>query len=179
MLLFDSAPLTQDVEVTGKIIAEIFVSSDGSDLDLWVRLLDVAPDGTAYNLMSPGLDGQRASYRSGTQRELIVAGRVYALRLENLITSNLFRQGHRLRVQISGAFAPHFSLNLQTGQLEMDSAESRAAKIRIYHDRMHATRLLLPVVGSPKGIEDAVFRKTPSGKSAKPVDGRDLPPPQD
>ena len=156
VLNFDSAPVTSDVEVTGKIRAEIFLSSDAPDLDLWVRLLDVAPDGTAYNLMSPGPDVQRASYRSGTKRELLKPGAVYAIKLENLITSNLFRSGHRLRVQVSGAFAPHFSLNLQTGKLEMDSAEVRAATITLYHDRRHASRVILPVAGSAGGIADSL-----------------------
>ena len=153
---FDSAPVTSDVEVTGKIRAEIFLSSDARDLDLWVRLLDVAPDGTAFNLMSPGPDVQRASYRSGTKRELLKPGGVYAIKLENLITSNLFRSGHRLRVQVSGAFAPHFSVNLQTGRLEMDSAEARAATITIYHDRAHGSRVILPVAGPAGGIADSL-----------------------
>jgi putative CocE/NonD family hydrolase len=152
-LFFDSAPLAQDLEITGRITAEIHLSCDAPDLDLWVRLLDVAPDGTAYNLMSPGLDVLRASYRSGTRRELLQPHRIYILRLENLITSNLFLRGHRLRVQISAAFFPHFSRNLQTGKLEMDSAESRAATITIHHDRAHPSRLILPVVGSAAGIE--------------------------
>lgn len=177
VLLFDSAPLTQDVEVTGKITAEIFVTVNVADLDLWVRLLDLAPDGTAFNLMSPGLDVLRASYRSGTQRELLARSHTYALRLENLITSNLFRKGHRLRVQISGAFAPHFSRNLQTGQLEMDSAESIPTTISVVHDRTHASRLILPVAGSSRGIVDAVMPKTPAEMGAKPVERRDLPPP--
>lgn len=152
-LFFDSAPLTQGLEVTGRITAEIHLSCDAPDADLWVRLLDVAPDGAAYNLMSPGLDVLRASYRSGTRRELLQPHRIYILRLENLITSNLFLRGHRLRVQISAAFFPHFSRNLQTGQLEMDSADSRTATITIHHDRAHPSRLILPVVGSAAGIE--------------------------
>lgn len=178
VLLFESPPFTQDVEVTGRITAEIFVAAPVPDFDLWVRLLDVAPEGTAYNLMSPGLDVERASYRSGRRREPLVPGHVYALRLENLITSNLFRRGHRVRVQISGAFAPHFSLNLQTGQLETESAESRPAEITIYHDSAHASRLILPVVGSPRGIEDDAIRKTPEGMGAKPVERRDFSPVQ-
>jgi hypothetical protein len=56
-------------------------------------------------------------------------------------------------VQISGAFFPHFSRNLQTGKLEMESAESRTATITIHHDRAHPSRLVLPVVGSAAGIE--------------------------
>jgi putative CocE/NonD family hydrolase len=177
VLLFDSAPLAQDVEVTGRIAAEIFLSAPVPDLDLWVRLLDVAPDGTAYNLMSPGLDVMRASYRSGTQRELTVHGVIFSLRLENLITSNRFLKGHRLRVQISSAFAPHFSRNLQTGQLEMDSSESIDAEISVDHAPAFASRIILPVAGSAKGIEDAVYVKTPAEMGARPGERGHISPP--
>ena len=63
VLTFDTAPLERDVEVTGPIQADVYVACDCRDVDLYVRLLDVAPDGTAFNLMSPGLDVLRASYR--------------------------------------------------------------------------------------------------------------------
>lgn len=147
VLVFDSEPLTEDTEVTGPITAEIFLSCDCRDTDLWVRLLDVAPDGTAYNLMAPGLDVLRASYRNGgVKRELLRPGKVYKLRFNNLMTSNLFKKGHRMRVQISAAFMPHMSRNLHTGELEMTSSTMQKANIRIYHDRKHASRIVLPVI---------------------------------
>jgi predicted acyl esterase len=112
-----------------------------------VRIYDVAPDGTAWNLMSPGVDVVRASYRSGTaRRELLRPGRVYPVTLTGLVTANTFRRGHRVRIQISGAFAPHLSRNLQTGALEMASTASRAAKITVRHDRKFASRIVLPVL---------------------------------
>ena len=112
-----------------------------------MRLLDVAPDGTAFNLMSPGLDLLRASYRNNTaRRELLTPGRIYKLRLDHLLTSNVFKKGHRIRAQISSTFSPHFSRNLHTGELETVSAKMRPARIRIYHDRRHASRLILPAV---------------------------------
>ncbi|MBI4462948.1 MAG: CocE/NonD family hydrolase, partial [Acidobacteria bacterium] len=90
VLLFDSEPLERDLEITGPIAAEIFLSTDAPDTDLWVRRLDVSPDGTAYNLMSPGLDVMRASYRNGgPRRELLTPGRIYRLELRNLVTANL------------------------------------------------------------------------------------------
>ena len=147
VLTFDSDPLEADVEVIGRITAEIFVSSDAPDLDLWVRLLDVSPDGDAYNLMSPGSDVVRASYRNGSvQRELLRPGRVYRLRLPGLMTANTFKRGHRIRVQISGALFPNMSRNLQSGALEFDSAETRRAAITVHHDRRYASRLILPVM---------------------------------
>ena len=83
----------------------MFVSCDCRDFDLWVRLQDVAPDGTAFNLMSPGLDVLRASYRDMIRgRQWLEPGKIYELNLKNLITSNVFLKGHRIRVQISAAF---------------------------------------------------------------------------
>ena len=147
VLLFDSQPLPSDVEVTGEIRAEMYVSADVPDFDLWVRVLDVAPDGAVYNLMSPGLDVLRASYRNGsTKPELLEPGKIYRLDLDRLLTSNVFKAGHRIRVQISGAFFPHFSRNLQTGKSEITSSETRGGHIRIHNDAEHSSRVILPVI---------------------------------
>jgi putative CocE/NonD family hydrolase len=146
VLVFDTAPLERDTEVTGPITAEIHLSCDAPDTDLWVRVLDVAPDGTALNLMSAGLDVLRASYRNGG-RELLEPGQVYPLVLDRLMTSQVFRKGHRIRVQISATFFPAFSRNLHTGARETSSAETRTATITIHHDRRHASRIVLPIAG--------------------------------
>ena len=147
LLIFDSAPLAADLEVTGAMTAEIYFSCDCRDLDLWVKVLDVRPDGTAHNLMSPGLDVQRASYREPDKgRQLIESGEIYRLQFPHLITSNRFLQGHRIRVQISGAFFPHFSRNLQSGELESSSAQMLPAEITIHHRPGQLSRLVLPVV---------------------------------
>jgi uncharacterized protein len=147
VLLFDSAPLTEDTEVTGPITADIFVSADAPDIDLWVRLLDVFPNGSAWNLMSPGLDVQRLSYRNHTaNQELLTPGQIYEVKLDQLRTANVFLKNHRIRLQISAAFFPHFSRNLQTGVLEMFSSQSRKAAISIYHDAHHPSKITLPVV---------------------------------
>jgi uncharacterized protein len=147
VLTFDTEPLAYDTEVTGPIKAQIFLSCDCRDTDLWVRLLDVAPDGASFNLMTPGLDVLRASYRDLSRgRQLLEAGKIYELRLDHLLTSNVFQKGHRIRAQISTTFFPNFSRNLQTGELETVSATARRARIRVYHDRQHPSRLTLPVV---------------------------------
>src|SRR5262249_59729746 len=137
---FAPEPLPADTEVTGPVRAEIYASADVPDFDLWVRLLDVSPDGTAYNLMSPGLDVLRASCRDGgAPPEWVKPGEIVRLNLDRLLTSNVFRAGHRIRVQISGAFFPHFSRNLQTGKSEVNSSETRIGHIRIHHDPTHAS----------------------------------------
>ena len=152
--VFDSEPLEQDLEVSGPITAEIYLSCDCPDTDLWVRLLDVAPDGSAFNLMSPGLDVLRASYRDLDRgRQLLESDTVYRLELPNLMTSNLFREGHRIRVQISTAFAPHFSRNLHSGELETNSKDLRSAVVSIHHDARYPSRITLPVVNRQSAPE--------------------------
>jgi uncharacterized protein len=146
--VFETAPLEDGLRVVGRIAAVLHVSTeDARDVDVWLKLFDVAPDGTAFNLMSPGLDVLRASYRDGgPRRKLLDPGQVYALSFENLMTGNLFRKGHRIRLVVSGAFFPHFSRNLQTGALESESAVSRPARIRVHHSARYPSRLVLPVI---------------------------------
>ena len=149
MLTFDTPPLGRDTEVTGPIQAHMFVSCDCRDLDLWVRVLDVAPDGTALNLMSPGLDVQRASNRDQAREpQWLTPKRIYQIDLNNLITSNAFLAGHRIRVQISASFYPNFSRNLQNGESEVTSADMRKSAIAVYSDAAHASRVILPVVAA-------------------------------
>ncbi len=156
VLVFDTEPLAADTEITSAVRAEIYVSADVPDLDLWVRLLDVAADGKAYNLMSPGLDVLRASYRNyrfpetqakgAFKPEPLVPGNIYRLDFNRLLTSNVFLAGHRVRVQISGALFPHFSRNLQTGESEITTARTQIGHIRIHHDADHASRIVLPLI---------------------------------
>jgi len=147
VLTFDSSPLQADTEVTGPIQARMFVACDCRDLDLWVRLLDVAPNGAAFNVMSPGLDVQRASYRNLKQgRQWLTPKKIYEVDLNTLITGNTFLKGHRIRVQISASFFPNFSRNLQNGNSEMSSADVRKATIEIYSDAKHPSHVILPLV---------------------------------
>jgi hypothetical protein len=155
VLTFDTEPLTEELQVSGAITAVIHASCDCRDFDLWVRLHDVYPDGRAINLMSPGNDVIRASYRNpGTGRQLLDPGTVYELRLPALMTSIRFARGHRIRVQISASFAPHMSQNLQSGESEVDSAAFRTASITVHHGGAQASSLLLPVAKLSKSGTD-------------------------
>jgi putative CocE/NonD family hydrolase len=146
-LLFDSEPLPADTEITGPVRAEIYLSASCRDLDLWVRLLDVAPDGTAFNLMSPGLDVVRASYRGESlQPDYLEPGSITRLDLNRMLTSNTFLTGHRIRVQLSGAFFPHFSRNLQTGNSEIKASCAFPCMVRIFHSKKRSSRIILPVI---------------------------------
>ena len=147
VVTYDSAPLADDLEVLGPIAASIHISVDVPDTDLWLKILDVHPDGTAFNVMSAGLDVVRASYRNRRAgRELLEPGKVYRLDFTTLMTGNRFRKGHRVRVAIMASFAPNMSWNLHTGALEFDSAETAAARIAIHAGADAASRIVLPVV---------------------------------
>lgn len=150
VLTFDSAVLDEDLVVAGNAVARIFASCDCRDFDLWVRIQDVYPDGRAINMRSPGAEVLRASYRDpDSGRQLLTPAEVYELRLDQLMFANTFRQGHRVRVQISASFAPHLSRNPQTGESEVFSAETRPARIAIHQGGDAASSIVLPVLAAP------------------------------
>jgi hypothetical protein len=110
-------------------------------------LYDVAPDSAAWNLASPGTALLRASYRDGgPERHLVREGEVVRLRFEGPLTANRFLPGHRLRIVLSGAFFPLFSVNPQTGEQEFESGRTRAGDIRVHHSAEHSSWIVLPEV---------------------------------
>lgn len=146
VLVFDTPVLTEPLTVAGTASVTLHVSCDCADFDLWARLLDVHPDGRAINLMSPGADVQRVSYRNNTEQQLVVPGEIYEVSVDGLLTANQFDAGHRIRVQISASFAPHLSRNLQTGKSETNSSASVAAEITVHHGKAFQSSLQLPVI---------------------------------
>jgi uncharacterized protein len=151
LLLFETRPLRRKMTVVGHIRAEIYVSADAPDLDLYVKLLDVAADGKVYNLMDSGAEVLRASQRDmvhgqGRARHLLEPGQVYRLDLDSLLTANTFHKGDRIRVVLCASWYPGMSRNLQTGKDEAFSSVMRPAVITIHHDAAHPSRLILPVL---------------------------------
>jgi putative CocE/NonD family hydrolase len=145
--VFETAAFAAPVEIIGQVVAELAVSASVPDFDLWVQLYDVALDGTAWNLSTPGTALQRASYRDGgPERRLVKPGETVRLRMDHLVTANRFLAGHRLRVVITLAFAPLFSVNPQTGSQEFESDSVRTGDIRIGHAAGRVSWIVLPVV---------------------------------
>jgi putative CocE/NonD family hydrolase len=136
--------------VTGPLNVKVYLSTDAVDTDLWARVLDVGPDGKAESLMYPGLDVLRASYRDNAARKLLKPGEVYLLEFSHMVTSNVFKKGHRVRVQLSTSLHPHYSRNLHTGESELFSKKMKKARIRIYHDKEHPSSITLPVIPAGK-----------------------------
>jgi N-acetylated-alpha-linked acidic dipeptidase len=164
VLCFETEPFAEALRVVGTVRAELFLSADAPDADVWLKLYDVAPDGTAFNVTSHGFEVVRASLAGGgPERRALAPGEVRSLRFGNQATGNLFKSGHRLRVVLSGSFAPHFSRNLQTGESEVGSAALKPATLRIHHDASHPSRLELPVLPDAA----AVSASSPPAASAK------------
>lgn len=145
IVVFETPPFAEAWELIGRVAAELEVSATVPDYDLWLQLYDVAPDGTAWNLASHGAALLRASYRDGgPERRLISEGEVVRLRIEGPLTANRFLPGHRLRVALSTAFYPLFSVNPQTGAQEFESDSTQAGDIRIHHSAGRRSIVILP-----------------------------------
>ncbi len=147
VLVYETEPLETDVEVTGHIEVELFVFSSAKDTDFVVRLLDVHPDGRAFNLMSPVVEVVRARYREGEDRvALLEPGVVTPLLLNRLVTSNVFRAGHRIRIHVTSSLFPHFDRNPNTGEPIGKSGRTEVARQEVHHSAVHPSRIVLPVI---------------------------------
>jgi len=143
---WSSDVLTQPLEVTGRIKAEVFVSSTAKDTDFFLRVTDVYPDGRSILLMDYPL---RARYHEGfDHQKLLVPGQVTKLAWDIGWTSMIFNKGHRVRVTIASTGAPYYEPNPQTGApISHFITEPGVAAINtIWHDASHASRVILPVV---------------------------------
>ncbi len=144
VLVYSTTPLDHDMEVTGPVRLDFFASSSAVDTDFTAKLVDVFPDGSAINL-SEGI--LRARYRDSREiPALLIPGKVYPLTMDLWATSNLFRLGHRIRLEISSSNFPRFDRNLNTGESAATSSKSAVATNTILHDDAHPSALVLPVV---------------------------------
>lgn len=151
VLFYATEPLEQPLEVTGPIEVELYASSSAPDTDFVVRLLDVHPDGRAFSLMSPTLEVLRARYRNDESRpELLTPGKVERFELKNMMTSNLFQPGHRIGILVTSSYFPHFDRNPNTGGVFGEETDVRRAEQQIFHDSIRPSRLILPVISSPR-----------------------------
>ncbi|MGB5275163.1 MAG: CocE/NonD family hydrolase, partial [Flavobacteriaceae bacterium] len=144
ILVYTSEPLAEGVEVSGFIETKLFVSSDAKDTDFTIKLIDVYPDGTAYNLDETI---QRARYREGYDHEVFMQkGKVYELNLSPMVTSNYFDKGHRIRIEISSSNFPRFARNLNTGGANFDESKGVIAHNEIYHNSKYPSHIILPMI---------------------------------
>lgn len=153
VLVYQTEPLKERVEVTGNPVVELYASSSAPDTDFFARLIDVAPNGMARDV---SLGMVRARYRPGLRNKptLIKPGEVirYEIRLDP--TSNAFLPGHRIRLDITSSDFPNYDRNHNTAADQNADAELKTAQQTIHHGRPHATRILLPWIPNPSPEED-------------------------
>ena len=145
VLLFTSAPLAEDLEVTGPITVKLYAATSARDTDFIGRLIDVYPDGTAYNLTEGII---RARFRESIWEppRLLEPGRIYEYTINLHATGNVFLKGHRIRVHVTSSNFPMWDRNPNTGHEQGVDAEIEVAEQTIYHDRQHPSHILLPVI---------------------------------
>ena len=150
VLVFTSEILSQDVEVTGEVEVELFVSSTALDTDFSMTLCDVYPDGKSINLSGLDAGYLRMRYRNGFEKqELMKPGQVYKIKIGGLYTANLFKAGHRIRVYITSSKAPHYDPNPNTGTEIATEKNLKPATNTVHHSKQYPSKLILPVV--PRG----------------------------
>jgi putative CocE/NonD family hydrolase len=150
VLVFATEPLADDVEVTGAIEANLWISSDAVDTDFTIKLIDLYPpsedypQGYALNVTDGIL---RCRYRqSWSDPTMMTPGEVYAIKVTAFPTSNLFKRGHRIRLDVSSSNFPHFDVNPNTGAPEGTGLERRAARNTVYMDAARASHVVLPII---------------------------------
>jgi hypothetical protein len=145
VLVFTSEPFKEGIEVTGPIEPTLYVSSDAKDTDFTVKVLDVYPDGRAYNLDE---SIQRMRYREGYDKPPVwlEAGKVYKVTLQPLTTSNYFAAGHRLRIEVSSSNFPRFDRNMNTGGKNYDESTGVIAHNVVHHSAQYPSQVKVTVV---------------------------------
>jgi len=144
VLVFATAPFERPFEIAGYLSVTLYVSSSAVDGDIMVKLVDVYPDGKAYNITDTA---QRLRYRDGIFRESLMSPeRIYEVTLGQMVFASRFASGHRLRLEIAGTNFPEYERNMHTGGRNYDEAQPLVAHLRIHHDRRHASFLQIPVV---------------------------------
>ena len=145
VLVYTSDPFPDGLELTGPIIPTLYVSSDAKDTDFTVKILDVYPDGRAYNLDE---SIQRMRYRNGYDKPLVwmEKDKVAKVTLQPLTTSNFFAPGHRLRIEVSSSNFPRFDRNLNTGGKNYDETKGVVANNVVHHSAEYPSALSVTVM---------------------------------
>ena len=145
ILVYTTEPLKEGIEVSGPIEVTLYVSSDAKDTDFTVKLIDVYPDGRAYNLDETI---QRMRYRNGYDKPAVwmESGKVYKVSLSPMNTSNFFEAGHRIRIEVSSSNFPRFDRNLNTGGRNWDESKGVVAHNAVHHSRAYPSEVKITVV---------------------------------
>jgi uncharacterized protein len=144
VLVYSTGPLKEGIEVTGPIDVTLYVASDAKDTDFTIKLIDVLPDGTAYNIEE---NIQRVRYREGYTKPPVwmEKGKVYKVTFQPMQTSNYFDTGHQLRIEISSSNFPRFDRNLNTGGDNYNESKPVIAHNEVHHSTQYPSSITLSV----------------------------------
>ncbi len=145
VLVYSTGPLKQGLEVSGPIDVTLYVASDAKDTDITVKLIDVLPDGTAYNIDD---NIQRLRYRDGYDKPPVWMdkGKVYKVTLQPMQTSTYFAPGEELRIEVSSSNFPRFDRNLNTGGNNVSESTGIVAHNEVHHSAQYPSSITLSVV---------------------------------
>jgi uncharacterized protein len=143
VLVYTTERLARDTEVTGPVVVKLWAASDARDTDFVARLVDVHPDGFAHNLTDGII---RARYRNGDTPEPLDTGKPYEYTIDLWSTANVFKTGHRIRLDIASANFPRWDRNPNTGAPFDTDAALCPARQTILHDSAHPSHVILPII---------------------------------
>ncbi len=144
ILVYTSDYLDREVEITGPVKVVLHAASDAIDTDFVAKLIDVYPDGRAYNVCEGVL---RARYRESLSRPRpLEPGKIYEMTIDLVGASNAFLPGHRIRVDLTSSHFPQFDRNPNTGEPFGTSAAVKVARQTVHHSRAHPSHIVLPVI---------------------------------
>jgi putative CocE/NonD family hydrolase len=150
VLVFQTEPLTEDVEVTGPVVVTLLVSSSAVDTDFTAKLLDVYPSSADYPLgfdLNLGDSITRMRYRDSLEKaELMKPGEVYRVQIHLYPTANVFAKGHRIRLDVSSSNFPRFDVNPNTGEPLQQHRRMVPADNTVYHNATQASFVELPII---------------------------------
>ena len=144
VLVYTSGVLEKGIEVTGQLEVVLQVSSSAVDTDFTAKLVDVYPDGRAFNVQEGAI---RMRYREGLAKKvLMTSGEIYEVHLDLHASSNFYRKGHRIRLEVSSSNFPRWQRNLNTGGNNFDETEWQIATNRVHHSEENLSYVVLPVI---------------------------------
>ena len=152
VVVFQTEPLAEDVTVIGPIVVKLYASSTAVDTDFTAKLIDVLPLGKDYPSgyemnITDGII--RARYRNSREKqEFMRPGEIYEFVIEPFPTANVFKKGHRLRLDISSSNFPRFDVNPNTGEPLGRERRKMKADNAIYHDAIHPSHVILPIIAA-------------------------------
>lgn len=167
VLVYTTEPLEQDTEVTGPVKVKLFAASSAKDTDWTATLSDVYPDGKAIHICE-GIRGAKF-HESLEHPSLIEPGKIYEYEISLWETSNVFKKGHRIQLEIASSNFPRYVRNQNTGLPLGTSAETKIAEQTIYHDAEHPSQLILPIIPAKSSSDFSMAPQKSDAREVKPI----------